>query len=186
MIRRIHTTYDLLEAHLITAMLREHGIDALLFDADFVRQNWLESIAYGGYRIMVSDDGQIGEALDILREYRNGTMAVLGEHCLICPSCSKQQGIENPSPRRHVFLVLIVLPWITAIALIAWKPSTVQLVCAFAAQIGLYLLLPWLAIWYFKWPSRCDACGHRWREPRRYRHAELAKMAESGSSIAPD
>jgi len=184
--RRIYKTYDLLEAHLMTAMLREHGIDALLFDADFVRQNWLESIAYGGYRIMVSEDRQIGEAAEILQKYKNGTLAVPGEHCLICPSCGKQQGNENPSPRRHVFLALIVWPWIATIALIAWKPSTIQTVFAFAAQIGLYLLLPWLAIWYFKWPSRCGACGHRWREPRRYRHAELAKMAESGAANAPD
>jgi hypothetical protein len=174
-------TYDLLEAHLITATLREHAIDAWLFDADFVRQDWLASIAYGGYRIVVPD-AATGDARQVLQEYKNGNLALADEQRAVCPNCGEPQGIENPSPRRHVFLALIVWPWIVTIASIAWNPSTTQLVFAFASQICLYLFLPWLAIRYFKWPSRCGACGHRWREPRQYRHAELAKMAESEDS----
>jgi hypothetical protein len=179
--RRIHTTYDPLEAHLTTAMLREHGIDAWLFDADFVRQDWLKAIAFGGYRIMVSDDFS-ANAGKVLQEYKNGTLALDDEQHPACPNCGEQRGIENPSPRRHVFLALIVWPWIATIASIAWKPSTTQLVFAFASQIGLYLFLPWLAIWYFKWPSRCGACGYRWRQPPMHRHAELARLAQAGES----
>ena len=176
--RRIHTTYDLLDAHLITAMLREHDIDALLFDTDFVRQNWLESIAYGGYRIMVSD-ASVESAARVLREYKNGSLALPDEHRLVCPRCGEQQGVENPWPRRHIFLVILILPWIVAIAFAVWKPTTTQMVYTSMFYVGLSLLLPWLAIRYFKWPLHCDACGYRWREPRLYRHAELAKMAES-------
>ena len=57
--RRVHTTYDLLEAHALAAMLREHDIEAWLFDADFVRQDWFKMIAYGGYRILVGDESVV-------------------------------------------------------------------------------------------------------------------------------
>lgn len=174
--RRVHTTFDLLEAHIVTEMLRQHGVRAWLFDADFVRQNWLESIAFGGYRVMVSDTAT-GDARRVLKEYTNGTLALPDEQRAACPNCGQQQATEDPCPRRQVFLALIVLPWITAIALIAWKPSPMQMLFAFALHIGLYLCLPWLAIWYFKWPSRCGTCGHRWRDPRAQRHSELARMA---------
>jgi hypothetical protein len=177
-IRRIHTTYDLLEAHLITAMLREHGVDAWLFDADFVRQDWFKSIAFGGYRIVANDDS-IADANEILRQYKNGGLALPEEHRLVCPRCSQEDGSGDPQPRRNVFLAILLFDLVAAIAFSQLRGSEAQIASFIALQFGLYFVLPWLAIWYFKWPSRCDACGHRWREPRRYRHAELAKMAES-------
>ena len=107
--RRIHTTYDLLEAHLITAMLREHGIDAWLFDADFVRQDWFKSIAYGGYRILVREE-DVAEARVLLNQYDDEELALVGEQCRLSELRHTARGATNPSPRRHVFLALIVLP----------------------------------------------------------------------------
>jgi hypothetical protein len=184
-IRRIHTTYDLLEAHLITAMLREHGVGAWLFDADFVRQDWFKSIAYGGYRI-VANDNSVAAAKEILQQYKNGSLALPEEYRLICPRCNQHCGSGDPQPRRNVFLAIVLFDLLAAVALVHWNTWRTHIVSTFAVWGGVNLLLPWLAIWYFKWPSRCDACGHRWREPRRYRHAELAKMAESGATNAPD
>ena len=189
MIRRIHTTYDLLEAHLITAILREHGIDALLFDADFVRQDWFKMIAYGGYRIVVRDDS-VDQARALLRDYSEGNLALSDEYRTPCPNCAKLAGNDDPQPRRNIFLSIIVLDVVFVMALLFWKaPGTGTILVCFLAcvtQIALILVLPWVAIRYFKWRSRCDACGYRWREPRRYRHAELAHMAESGNQAEPE
>lgn len=181
MIRRIYTTYDLLEAHVITAMLREHGIEAWLFDADFVRQNWFKSIAFGGYRIVANDES-VADAKEILQQYRNGSLALPEEHRMICPRCKQQCGSGDPQPRRNIFLAIILFDLGVTGAFLFWRASETQIAALLAVHVG-YLVLPWLAIWYFKWPVRCDACGHRWREPRLYRHAELAHMAESGDQV---
>jgi hypothetical protein len=184
-IRRIHTTYDLLEAHLITSMLREHGIDAWLFDADFVRQDWFKSIAYGGYRI-VANDQSVTDAKEILQQYKNGSLALPEEHRLTCPRCGQHCGSGDPQPRRNIFLAIILFDLVASIGFLESNGSEAQLASFIAVQFGFNFVLPWIAIWYFKWPSRCDACAYRWREPRRYRHAELAKMAESGDSASSD
>ena len=82
--RRIHTSYDLLDAHVLTALLREHGIEAWLFDADFVRQNWFAAIAYGGYRIMVREQ-DAAAARELLQEQRSGQLALPDATGVPCP-----------------------------------------------------------------------------------------------------
>jgi len=178
--RRIHTTYDLLEAHILTQMLRENGIEAWLFDADFVRQDWFKSIAYGGYRILVREE-VVGEARELLNLYDDETLVPAGEHGRPCPNCSKLAGIDDPQPRRNVFLAIIALSIAEGVALLQWQPSSADIVIAFVVQVALYISIPWLLLRYFKWRLRCAACGHRWREPPRQRYAELARMAAVGA-----
>src|SRR5262249_17210914 len=60
-VRRVFRTYDLLEAHIVAALLREHGIEAWAFDVDFVRLNWFEMLAFGGFRVVASD-ASVGDA----------------------------------------------------------------------------------------------------------------------------
>lgn len=178
MIRRIHTTYDLLEAHLITAMLREHGIDAWLFDADFVRQDWFKSIAYGGYRILVRDE-DMAEARTLLNQYDDEELALICEHAL-CPHCGRAAGRDDPQPRRNVFLAMLALPIVEFFAFLHWKFSPIDMPAAFAVQFCLYATLPWLVLRYFKWRLRCADCGHRWRQPPSLSYAELMRLAEEG------
>jgi hypothetical protein len=182
--RRVDTTYDLLEAHVITQMLREHGIEAWLFDADFVRQNWFRMIAYGGFRILVREES-VADALHLLREYRNGNLALKEDHRSRCPHCAHDTGDDDPQPRRNVFLAMIAAALVWPSLLLAWHPSSKALLAVSAILIGLSVSIPWAVIRYFKWRTRCSDCGYRWREQPRYRYAELAGMAASGESGAP-
>lgn len=180
--RRLLTTYDLLDAHLLTALLREHGVDAWLFDADFVRQDWFKMLAYGGYRIMVRAE-DLAAASGILQERRAGRYALANDTREPCPRCTCHTVIEDLQPRRNVFLAMIVMVIASSFAFLPrWHLSPRQFVGILALQIVLYATVPWLVMRYFKWRQRCTHCGHRWREPPRHSYAELARMAESAQS----
>jgi len=182
--QRIHTTYDLLEGHILTHMLRENGIEAWLFDADFVRQDWFKQIAYGGYRILVREDA-VAEARSLLDQYDDAALVPAAERGEPCPNCGETTGVDDPQPRRNVFLAMIALSLVEGFVLLTWKPSPEAILFAFAVQLVLYATIPWLVMRYFKWRLHCGACGHRWREPRRHRFAELSRMADAGGdSIA--
>ena len=167
---------------MLTALLREHGIDAQLFDADFVRQDWFKMIAYGGYRIMVREQ-DLAAARQVLQEQRSGNLALPDDTDTRCPHCAHGTGVEDPQPRRNVFIAMLVLDFCGGFAiLMLWHPSPAGIFGAFALQVILYATLPWLVMRYFKWRQRCTHCGHRWREPPRHSYAELARMAESAQS----
>jgi hypothetical protein len=178
--RRVHTTFDLLEAHILTGMLREHGVAVWLFDADFVRQDWFKSIAYGGYRILVRDE-DVAEARTLLNQYDDEELALIGEHAL-CPHCGRAAGRDDPQPRRNVFLAMIMLPIMEYLVFLRWKLSPIGMLVVFAVQFFLYATLPWLVMGYFKWRLRCADCGFRWRQPPMHRHAELVRLAQAGES----
>jgi hypothetical protein len=169
----------LLEAHALTAMLRAHDVEAWLFDADFVRQDWFKMIAYGGYRILVREESVV-EAAQLLRDYRNGQLALAQESRAICPSCAHAAGSDDPQPRRNVFLATVLLGFCGPFVLALWKPSTAVLLCSCVALIVAYITLPWLVMRYFKWRLCCEDCGYRWRERPRHSYAELAKQAAAG------
>jgi len=181
--RRIHTTFDLLEGHTIVAMLREHSIEAWLFDADFVRQDWFKAIAYGGYRILV-DDEFVAEAVELLRQYRSGALALLDEHRRRCPKCAEFAGSDDPWPRRSVFLGLIVLPFAGIGAFSRWAHTPAQFLCLSALLFAALFVLPWFVIRYFKWRFVCERCRHRWRDRPIHSYGELARAAEQEAAGA--
>ena len=177
--RRVHTSYDLLDAHVLTALLREHGIEAWLFDADFVRQNWFAAIAYGGYRIMVREQ-DAAAARELLQEQRSGQLALPDATDVPCPRCAHSAGIEDPQPRRNVFLAALVLGFAGNFALLfRWHPSPTGILVVCAVQMAVNITVPWLVMRYFKWRLRCSQCGYRWREPPLHHYAELRRMAEN-------
>jgi Putative prokaryotic signal transducing protein len=176
---RILRCFDLLEAHIIVARLREDGIDARVFDADFVRQDWFKMLVYGGFRIMVPAESA-ASARQTLQDYQQGALTLADEgDRLPCQNCQTAGASDDPQPRRNVFLAIIVLSVIDSILLLAWSPSSLDLFLLVIAQIALCLCAPWLILRYFKWRMRCQQCGHRWREPPRYRYADLAATAEA-------
>lgn len=177
--RRVHTTYDLLEAHTITMMLQEHGIDALLFDADFVRQNWFKAIAFGGYRIVVPY-ASTNDANVVLSLYNSDALTLPEEHRVQCPYCGNCTGRDDPWPRRNVFLAMILLPCAASAITFWWMPSAIEFLVASVVAVLLFMLLPWFAIRYFKWRYRCEHCYRCWREPPQQRFVELSRMVESG------
>lgn len=159
-------------------MLREHGVEAWLFDADFVRQDWFKMIAYGGYRIVVRDES-VSEATEVLHGYRNGEFAVAEELRAICPNCSHASSRDDPQPRRNVFLAMIFLGFFGPFVMVFWKPSAMALFAACVLLIAAYITLPWIVIRYFKWRARCEACGHHWHQPPQLRYREMVRMAET-------
>jgi hypothetical protein len=182
--RRVHTTYDLLEGHILTGMLRENGVEAWLFDADFVRQDWFKMLAYGGYRIVVADDA-VAAARALLQEYRSGQLTQPDADAAVCPHCGQAACIDDPQPRRNVFLAMLILPFVEFGLLAAWHPSHRQIFDWFAVSVVLYTSMPWLLMRYFKWRMRCTQCGHAWRQPPAHGYAQLMRLAEVASTSLP-
>jgi hypothetical protein len=118
--RRAHTTFDLLEGHILTGMLRDSGIEARLFDADFVRQDWFKILAYGGYRVVVRDE-DVSDARTLLNQYHEDALALTGEHHSPCPNCLHAAASDDPQPRRNVFLAMLVLPVVEFLAFLHWN-----------------------------------------------------------------
>ncbi len=177
--RRVHTTFDLLEAHIIVGMLQHNGVDARVFDADFVRQDWFRSIAYGGYRIVVPNDAT-DPAKEALQKYKNGNLALTGEHRLLCPACGESGGNDNPWPRRYIFLAIYLLGCVVTIGFLMLMPSVAAFLVVIGATLIVGIVLPCVAVLYFKWRFRCEACGHRWYSPPlRGAWAELSQAASA-------
>lgn len=113
--RRAYWTLDLLEAHIVADFLRAHDVDAQVFDADFVRQDWLASLAYGGFRVVVADE-ECSAARKLIEEWRANAFALESEReaALACPRCGSQDAVEDPTPRRiaSAFLFFLRIPGI--------------------------------------------------------------------------
>lgn len=173
---RAHWTVDLLEAHLVENLLREHGIAAWVFDADFVRQDWLKSIAMGGYRVMVAHQ-DAAEAAAILAAWRRGDFALeKARGDSPCPRCG-EEGETDPGPRRLVFLVLIAIGVAdTLVFLAAPGYADIEALASFLAQ---GFAVPLVALHVLKRRAfRCGRCRTRWSVAAApYR--ELAARAES-------
>ena len=111
--QRVYWTLDLLEAHIVAAFLRAHGVDAKVFDADFVRQDWLASIAYGGYRIVAPAE-EFADARKLIAELRTDTYAIEKDQVetFACPRCGSCEVVDDPTPRRvaSAFLLFLKIP----------------------------------------------------------------------------
>ncbi|HEY2395136.1 MAG TPA: DUF2007 domain-containing protein [Rudaea sp.] len=176
---RILRSFDLLEAHIIVALLRYAGIDAQVFDADFVRQDWWKMLAYGGYRIVVPGTA-VEAAREILYKYENGYFALDVEDRPACPVCAATAGVEDPWPRRNVFLLMFILPAVAGLAFAGSANSPANVEALLAATFVSDFVLPLVAVRYFKWRLRCQSCGQRWRAPpQRSRFAELSAMVDN-------
>ena len=177
--RRVHTTFDLLEAHIMTGLLRAQGVEAHAFDVGMVRQDWFRMIAFGGFRIVVSDPA-VDDAIAVLGRYANGDFALADADQDRCPRCGAFSVLHDPQPRRNVFLAMFLLP---LFELVTWswfgKFSAEAIAALFALQVVAYLTLPWFVVHYFKWRMRCLDCDLRWRRTPK-RHADLVRMAVAG------
>lgn len=153
----------------LTALLRAHGLDAELFDENFVRQNWFKILAYDGFRVMVPA-AQLQPARAVIDEYRAGALALPDAAVDLpsCPHCGHCACNADPKPRRHFFIAFIVAFVIygpaEAVAL-SFVPSLHSaLLCItlgtfplFAPAIGRHLLVA---------RYRCPTCDHAFRAMR--------------------
>jgi predicted RNA-binding Zn-ribbon protein involved in translation (DUF1610 family) len=177
----IHTTYDLLEGHIIVSMLRENDIEAWLFNADFVRQNWLQSIAYGGYRIMATDSSAV-DAIAQIKNYRNGSLSLADASTDVCPRCGSLEIQEDPQPRRNVFIFLIAQDVLLLPFFLTKRMSPAETFALIVITLVLYAILFAVLPAYFKSRYRCTNCGNRWRQLPRVPYSELAQQAEAAES----
>jgi hypothetical protein len=74
-LRRAYWSADFAEAHIVEATLRAHGVQAWVFDALLMRQDWFRILMFGGYRVMVADE-DAARAADLIGEYRAGALAI--------------------------------------------------------------------------------------------------------------
>ncbi len=171
-LRKIDTTFDLPEAHIIVQMLRAEGVHAELFDADFVRQDWFKAIAYGGYRIMVGDS-DVAAARERIQRYRADPATFADSQDPGCPKCGSTDYRDDPQPRRNVYLWLIFGPFPLCIPVILAGHNPVAFSVVVLASMALHVTLCLLLISYFKHRFVCSACGCRWRGKSVFPAAEL-------------
>lgn len=184
--RRVHWTPDLIEAHIVANLLREHGVSAWAFDTEFVRQDWFKVLAFGGYRVMVSN-ADTDAALHVVGAYRNGELALPDEDVERprCPACNMDNGYEDARPRRVVFMILIAsapLMWITLSLLRA--PAELSWFAASYLIFQLALIWPGLAAYAITWRYRCAGCGRSWHAPPQRAFSDMTRVVEAESSVA--
>ncbi|HOX71223.1 MAG: hypothetical protein WAS23_07320 [Dokdonella sp.] len=151
--RCVERTCDYLDGLALVALLRANDLDAHLFDENFVRLDWLQIFAYGGFRVMVPLS-QLEMASGLAEAYRTGALRFAEEECdhSCCPQCSGLETEWNPRPRDWVRFVLFLF-----------------------GPLGLLSLVFGLG---FTHRLRCRTCHHRWRERPVASFGELQSRAE--------
>lgn len=183
--QRVYWTVDLLEAHIVAGLLCEHGIRASVFDADIIRQDWFRALAIGGYRVMVATQ-DAGEALGVIAAYYESAhlASYVDGDMPTCPRCAHNAVVDDPRPRRAVFLAMIVLDFFggATVLFALLQPSRLALSIALAAclAIGLLFMMPGVLGYIVKHRYCCRSCGYAFREGRGPSFRDLAAAVNAG------
>ena len=168
--RRVCWTADFAEANIVVGLLRANGIEAMVFDAGMAQLNWMQTLAIGGYRIMVSDaDAQVTR--DLLAAYRNGELEIPDGSAVpsACPDCGACRSGKTRNLRGPVFflawlglgdllLVGLVYVCIRFIPPARAVPQAFFILCTIVLSAVFLLLLHWL-----KYRHRCNSCAGTWQ-----------------------
>ena len=181
--RRAYWSADFAEAHIVEAMLRAHGVQAWVFDALIVRQDWFRTLAFGGYRVMIADE-DAARAADVIGEYRTGALAVADEAVERprCPQCATP-GRDDAIPRRLVFATLIAAEAAFTLFLMSVtrgsEPVLAFLLCGCAVAAAVAVIM---ATRYLKGRYACPQCATRWRM-RPLPFAAMAREVEVATGV---
>lgn len=174
---------EYLDGLVLVAMLRSEGIDAVLANENFVRQDWFLVFAYGGYRLMVPS-AEVLRAMPLLAAYRAGELS-LDESSFdtpACPHCASVQTHADPWPRRQVFAAFLACSVLAYSAMLAHEASSGPVVAVAAvALLALPLLaalFPCVLRWHLLRRYRCESCAMRWRAPAIPGFADLQRAAQ--------
>jgi hypothetical protein len=184
--QRAYWSADFAEAHLVVAMLRANDVDAHVFDRNMVRQDWFQTLAFGGYRVMVADAG-VERAKSVLEDYRAGRLALddATTDRPACPRCGSPGG-EDSGPRRLIFALMLVGDLVAvAIAMLVGDVTERAVPVAVGIYIVGVLLIPIALSRFLRNRYRCIACGLRWRA-RPTPYAEAAREVDVASHAASD
>ena len=113
---QVHWTMDLQEAEILAGLLRNEDIQAAVFNEGIARMCWLQSLAYGGYRVMVPPV-QAQQAAELVVTWRQGAFALPSEPDTTtnCPRCRSDE-VQVDGRRRGWALLISVfiglpMPW---------------------------------------------------------------------------
>ena len=152
--RCVECTFEYLDGLALVALLRANDLDAHLFNENFVRQDWLYILAYGGFRVMVPAS-QLDLARSICDAFRAGALALTHGECERpgCPRCGASSSEWNSRPRDWFRVAMICL-----------------------GPIG---LLPLIFGFDITHKYRCQTCSHRWLERPVTSFGELQARADA-------
>lgn len=182
--RRAYWSADFAEAHIVVAMLRANDIGAHVFDRNMARQDWFQTLAFGGYRVMVAD-ADVERAKTLLEDYRAGRLALddAATDRPACPRCGSP-GRENPGPRRLIFALILGGELVSfAVVMLVADVFEGALPLAVCIYIVGGLLVPIALSRFLRNRYRCTACGTRWRA-RPAPYAEAARVVEAATRSA--
>lgn len=177
--RRAYWSADFAEAHVVEAMLCAHGVNAYVFDAQMVRQDWFRTLALGGYRVMVADSDAT-RAAELVGGYRAGTLAIDDDAVErpACPQCAAP-GHDDPVPRRLAFALLIASEAVFTL----WFMFATDATAMTLILCGSTLAIPAAALvlaQHIKGRYICSRCATRWRT----RPAPFATMTREVQAAA--
>ena len=162
--RRAYWSADFAEAHVVEAMLRAHGVEAWVFDALLVRQDWFKTLMFGGYRVMVADEDG-ARAADVIGDYRAGTLAIADDAVErpACPRCATA-GRDDPAPVRRVFALMIMAELVLALGFrLATGSSAEMLALVLGGSVVVVPVIALVFTRYLKGRYVCPQCAMRWR-----------------------
>lgn len=184
--RRVHTSFDWFDAHIIVARLREEEIDAHVFDSNFVNLNWFKMLAFRGFRIVVPDSSA-SMAVEIIEQYRTGILKLHDADHEHCPSCTSPNVSDDPVPRRITFVGILASELVLSLLLFEVRNlSNAGFVALLVAVIFLVLMAPMISVNFFKWRYRCAACRHRWKGLPQHSYSELMALANAADARQSD
>lgn len=163
--RCVERTYEYLDGLALVALLRANELDAHLFDENFVRQDWLHIIVYGGFRVMVPEN-ELERALQLRDSSHNGVLSLTTDECTdpICPACQESSGHTDLAPRRRVFAAFITTYFFYGIQ-IGFEIGGLPLLFASVLAFTLFTLMPNLLRHFLVGRYRCSSCLHAWKAP---------------------
>lgn len=106
----VFRAFDHTEAEIVADLLRVEGCPAYVFENGLSRLEWYRVIAFGGARVMVSNE-RCDKAIRIISCWQRGDYSLDGDDDR-CPHCGDPEVEENPNHRGWAFVLggLLALP----------------------------------------------------------------------------
>ncbi len=181
--RCVERTLDYMDGLVFVALLRGTGIQAHLFDENFVRQNWFEILAYGGFRIMVPAQ-DLQTAREILAEFRRGALQLdeseVGRPR--CPACHAYSCEFDHRQRRWVFLAALVYLLVQSLLSIFLVGGWILYLVLTSAFL-LVTSMPFLLRFVVNNRLRCVECAHAWRDLPRVPFGRQQRETEEALTV---
>ena len=100
----VYRSFDHTEAEIVASLLRAEGCLAEAFENGLSRLYWSHVIAFGGSRVMVSNEHK-DAASEVMTRYQNGEYLLEDSDDLLCPRCGSANVEENPNYRGWAFVL---------------------------------------------------------------------------------